>query len=132
VDEKGQRSIELAKMYFELFKHLSTLGLVAAAGVVAAHELGVTDLATITACLAAFSMSVLICLVGLLRSLDALRQGLTNFHQPLYKLSVWAIVALFIGAFNFTAEMARIPEPVQWLVLLSAVVGAFFYSRRRR
>jgi hypothetical protein len=77
-------------------------------------------------------MSVLICLVGLLRSLDALRQGLTNFHQPLYKLSAWSIVALFVGAFNFTAEMARIPEPLQWLVLLAAVVGAFFYLRRRR
>jgi hypothetical protein len=132
VDEEEQRSIELAKTYFELFKHLSTLGLAAAAGVIAAHGLGVTDLATITACVAAFSVSVLICLVGLLSSLDALRRGRTNFHQLLYKLSVWAMVFLFVGAFNFAAEMARIPEPVQWLVLLSAVVGAFFYLRRRR
>jgi hypothetical protein len=132
VDEQEQRSIELAKTYFELFKHLSTLGLAVAAGVVAAYGLDVADLATITACLAAFAVSVLICLVGLQRSLDALHQELTNFQQPLYKLSVWAMVALFVGAFNFTAEMARIPEPVQWLVLLSAVVGAFFYLRWRR
>ena len=65
MDEEEQRSIELAKTYFELFNHLSTLGLAAAAGVVAARGLDVADLDTITASLAAFSVSVLICLVEL-------------------------------------------------------------------
>jgi hypothetical protein len=104
VAEEEQRSTEIAKTYFELFKHLSPLNLAAAIGVVAIGGLDLADIETTSSALLAFLASFLLSVVGLERSIDALRRDHTNLTTP-YGLSIWAIAFLFVGVANLALDI---------------------------
>jgi hypothetical protein len=124
-----QHSTEVAKTYFELFKHLTTLNLAAVAGVAASYKLTSLEFYVLPTMLAVFAASSVVSLLGLEKSLDTLRKGSSDFRK-LNELRDWEVPLLSAGIMSIALDASGLPEVLQSLVVLAAV--GYVYFRRRK
>lgn len=131
---EDQRRQESVRLYFEFFKHLATLGTVAAAATLAIYREGVTHRALLAYSLVMFGLGMLSALVGMARMLSRFSAGAAVGGAS--TLLAYLIVVLIGGGLLLVIkETLNFPDwmkPALMLMLLVLVVFLVYARHRRR
>jgi hypothetical protein len=125
-------------MYYDAFKHFTTLNVATAVGIVTVNELLKVSVSALYPVLPLFAVSIYLALRGLLRSSlllseEDLALGNTTFLD-LHGLILGCVVLFVLAVVNFVA--AALPwwtVEFQWVLLVTGLAwaGLYFYRRRR-
>jgi hypothetical protein len=130
-EQEEQRRQELLKLYFEFFKHLTTLGVAAAVVLLALYREGIAERELVAFSLMMFGLASFIAVCGMLMTVARFRAGKAGGRAFSMLLSL-VFVLFSYGLLVFIVQATNTPTWVLYVVAgaLVLVLGFVLYRQR--
>jgi hypothetical protein len=130
-EREEQQRQELLKLYFEFFKHFTTLGAAAAVALLAVYREGVAERRLLAFSLVLFGLAVVIAVLGMVSILGRFRRG-HPVRRTDFTMMMLVTTMLGGGLLSVIVQVLGVPGWVLYVGFVLALVawGLDFYRRR--